>query len=147
MTFHSTNDTWNFTLHYIWLQPLRLPEVRWSRQLLTQLNMTLLTCTSWLWCPCQVVLLSDECVFECTLSSSPHSLVLRGLQRSWPSQDGSMHVFLLLAAWCASFIRSTTSQYFRMRSFFIPFVLVPCSINVPVPAITQDETISNPKIS
>jgi len=36
--------------------------VMWSRRLMTQLDMTLMVCTCWLWCLCRAtLLLSDEC--------------------------------------------------------------------------------------
>jgi len=54
--------SWTFILHYIWLQQVWPIVVMWPRQL-----MTLLTCTGWLWCSCQaVVLLSDSCALNVT---------------------------------------------------------------------------------
>lgn len=134
----------HFKLHLITIDMAHSSEVVETTR--TQLDMTLLTSTSWLWCTCQyATLLNDGCVLECTLYSSLHSLVLWGLRWPWFSQDGSMHVFLSLITWCGSFVCSTASTSSSMFSFFIPFVVALCSINVPIPAITHDEMTSNPK--
>lgn len=58
--------SWTFTLHYILLQQVWPIVVMWPRQLMTQVDMTLLTCTGWLWCSCRAVFLSDGCALIIT---------------------------------------------------------------------------------
>jgi len=54
--------SWTFTLHDIWLQKVRPIVGMWPKQLMTQLDMTRLSCTGWLWCPRRTaMMLSDGC--------------------------------------------------------------------------------------
>ena len=75
--------SWTFTLHYIWLQQVWPIVVMCPRQLMTQLDMTPLRWTGWLWCLCQVVvLLSDgcslgvTCLHLCMTKCAGYSMVL-----------------------------------------------------------------------
>jgi len=100
---------WTLKLHYIWLQEVCPIVVMWQRQLMKQLDMTLLTCTSWLWCPCQdTMLLSDGCtpsVLHLHPCMEKCREVFDGLSVSWWSHA----CLLLLVAWCAMCIHPATS--------------------------------------
>lgn len=72
---------------------------------------------------------------RCVVSSPLRGKVLRGLRWSWYLLDGLVHVSLSLIARCALNSHSVASNSPSMHSFFIPFVIAPCSINVHVPAI------------
>lgn len=81
-----------------------------SRHLMTQLDMTLLTCIGWLWCPCQATsLMSDGCtlgvlcIFLTWHRAVGSSIVLVLL-------DGSIHVFLFLVSWYAWYVRQAARK-------------------------------------
>lgn len=64
---------WAFNLHYIWLQQVWPIIVMWPRWFMTQFDMALLTCTGWLWCPCQAaMLLSDGYVLKLETRAKLH---------------------------------------------------------------------------
>lgn len=80
---------WTFTLHYILLKQVWSIVVMWLRQVMTQLDMILLTCIGWIWWQCRATMLLSD---GCAINLSCLHLHMEKCSGSW--------MVLVFAWWC-----------------------------------------------